>query len=80
MDLQREISLDNNQRKIGKRFYVLVDGVSAESRHLFQARHEGQAPEVDGVVYINEGQPKIGEFAIAKISDAHEYDLVGKIS
>jgi len=33
----------------------MVDGVSEETELLLAARHEGQAPEIDGVVYLTEG-------------------------
>ena len=37
---------------------VLVEGVSEETGLLLEGRHEGLAPEIDGVVYINEDQPQ----------------------
>ncbi|HPM41699.1 MAG TPA: TRAM domain-containing protein, partial [bacterium] len=79
MELQREISLANNRRLVGKRLKVLVEGVSPESELLLCGRHEGQAPEIDGVVYINEGEARGGAFATVEITEAHEYDLVGKL-
>ncbi|MFH0799797.1 MAG: 30S ribosomal protein S12 methylthiotransferase RimO [Pseudomonadota bacterium] len=79
MDAQREVSLSNNMRFVGKRLNVLIEGPSAESPHLIQARHEGQAPDVDGVVYINEGKATAGEFAEVEITEAQEYDLIGKV-
>lgn len=79
MDLQREISLANNFRFIGKRIHVLVEGASSETDMLLQGRHEGQAPEFDGVVYISDGIAAAGDFAIVEVTDAHEYDLVGRI-
>ena len=79
MEVQREISYDHNIRLVGNSLKVLVEGVSEESEFLLKGRHEGQAPDIDGVVYINEGRAEAGEFAIVEITDAHEYDLVGKI-
>lgn len=79
MDLQREISLGNNRRYLGKRIRVLVDGPSKETDMLLAARHEGQAPGIDGVVYIADGIAAAGDFATVEISEAHEYDLVGRI-
>ena len=58
---------------------VLVDGPSDEVPNVLIARHQGQAPDIDGVVFVNEGNPKIGEFAQVLITDFHEYDLVGRI-
>ena len=58
---------------------VLVDGVSAESDLLLQGRNEYQGPEVDGLVYINEGTARSGTFQTVEISKAYEYDLIGRI-
>ncbi|MFA4971125.1 MAG: 30S ribosomal protein S12 methylthiotransferase RimO [bacterium] len=79
MKLQQVIAREKNDSLVGKRLRVLVEGISEESEHLIQARHEGQAPDIDGVVYINEGNPKIGEFAEVEITDSHVYDLVGRV-
>ena len=48
-------------------------------RDAVQARHEGQAPEFDGVVYINEGFARSGSFVTVNITEAHHYDLVGSV-
>ncbi len=76
MELQRGISLKKNTALVGKKMRALVEGPSAETELLIQARHEGQAPDIDGVIYINEGEPRTGEFATVEITEAHEYDLV----
>lgn len=79
MDVQREISLGCNQKFLGHTLKILVEGSSSESNILLQGRHEGQAPEIDGVVLIREGLAASGDFANVKITEAREYDLVGKI-
>lgn len=80
MSVQKKISLRKNRSFVGKKIRVLVEGPSPETPLLIAARHEGQAPDIDGVVYINEGAVRAGDFATVEITDAHEYDLVGKIS
>jgi ribosomal protein S12 methylthiotransferase len=81
---QAKISKRRNKALIGKRFKALLEGVSQESDLLLQARMESQAPEVDGHVLINDapedftGAP--GDFIEIEISEAHEYDLVAKVS
>ena len=40
---------------------------------------EAAAPEIDGVVYLNEGMGVAGDFAKVEITDAAAYDLVGRI-
>ncbi|MBT3181390.1 MAG: 30S ribosomal protein S12 methylthiotransferase RimO [Deltaproteobacteria bacterium] len=79
MELQKEVSLSNNNMFLGKIVRVLVEGSSDETDMLLQARHEGQAPEFDGVIYINEGLAAAGDFAYVEITEAHHYDLVGKV-
>ena len=80
MSMQAEISLENNRSKIGRSFTLLVDGVSEETDMLWEGRLSGQAPDIDGVVYINDGideNVRPGDFRTVKISEAFEYDLVG---
>jgi ribosomal protein S12 methylthiotransferase len=54
LDLQETISLKRGQQKIGNMLEVLVEGPSEETDLLIASRHEGQAPEIDGLVYIND--------------------------
>jgi ribosomal protein S12 methylthiotransferase len=79
MEIQKAITWGKNERRIGSVEPVLVTGVSPESELLIQGRTRFQAPEVDGVVYITDGQPQIGEIVTIKITEAHPYDLVGKV-
>lgn len=79
MRLQQEISFDKNRRQVGRVVQVLIEGESEESGGLMQARHMGQAPEIDGQVYIKEGHARIGDFAMVKIKEFDAYDLTGDI-
>jgi len=79
MQLQQKISFDKNRLHVGKVMQVLVEGPSAESGGLVQARHMGQAPEIDGVVYISEGKTRVGDFALVKIKEFDAYDLTGDV-
>ncbi len=83
MALQRKISLARNRSLIGQEFDVLVDGPSGETDLLWEARLPGQAPEIDGVCYINDfpegGEPRPGQFRRFRVSEAHDYDLVGAL-
>jgi ribosomal protein S12 methylthiotransferase len=79
MALQRRISREQNQRLVGTRLTVLVEGASPETEHLLVGRHEGQAPDIDGQVYINDGLAYPGEFVTVEVTEAHDYDLVGRI-
>ncbi|MBL8290523.1 MAG: 30S ribosomal protein S12 methylthiotransferase RimO [Bryobacterales bacterium] len=82
MSIQRKISKANNKRWLGREAEVLVEGPSAESDLLWQARLTGQAPDIDGICYLNDdnGQPlRAGEFRRVRISEALDYDLVGGV-
>ena len=52
--VQEQIALKKSQRLIGHTIEVMVEGVSEETNLLLESRHEGQAPEIDGVVYLND--------------------------
>ncbi len=80
MLLQKDISRDNLENKVGQKFPVLVTGLSSETDLLFEGRLSTQAPEVDGIVYINDGKPVPGKIQLVEITEAHDYDLVGRIT
>jgi ribosomal protein S12 methylthiotransferase len=83
MKEQRRISLRRNRARIGETCRVLFEGAAKETDLLWQGRLESQAPEIDGVVLINDAPegfaPAPGDFVNVMITDAHEYDLVGSI-
>ena len=77
--IQEAICLRKNRARIGRTLEVLVDGPSEETPLLLASRLEGQAPEIDGVVYLNDGTASSGDFVKAEITDASAYDLVGRL-
>ena len=79
MALQQEISREKHRAFIGKTVEVLVEGFSEETDLLLQGRTSQQAPEIDGVVLINEGQANVGDIVKVHITDSMEYDLIGSI-
>ncbi len=79
MAIQKRINREQNKALVGKRLEVLVEGASEETEHLLVGRHEGQAPEIDGQVYINDGMAYPGEFVTVEVTEAHDYDLVGRV-
>jgi ribosomal protein S12 methylthiotransferase len=79
MALQAEISKELNQARVGTVQEVLIEGFSSETDLLLQGRMRTQAPDIDGVVYINKGQARAGEIVRVLITQAAEYDLVGEI-
>ncbi len=79
--LQRRISLLRNKRLIGGEFSVLVEGPSKETDLLWEARLSTQAPEIDGICYINDFviPARPGEIRTFRVTEAHDYDLVGEL-
>ena len=83
MKEQARISRKRNKAKVGERVRVIFEGESKETDLLWQGRMETQAPDIDGCVLINdvpEGVvPVPGELVNVLITEAQEYDLVGRI-
>ena len=68
---------------IGKEVDVLIEGPSKESDLLWEARMSTQAPDIDGVCYISdpgEGPIASGQMRRMRITQAHDYDLVGELT
>lgn len=77
MQLQQEISAERLKQKIGQTLDVIVDEIDDEG---IIGRTKSDAPEVDGLVYIENlsGAPvKVGEFIKVTITHSDEYDLWG---
>ena len=79
MKLQQSISFDINRNFVGKTVDVLIDEKLEGDKGKFAGRTEGDAPEVDGVVYVSGKDLKIGSFRRVMITDALEYDLIGEV-
>jgi ribosomal protein S12 methylthiotransferase len=79
MKAQSRVSFRKNRALVGRIEPVLVEGVSEESELLLKGRSVRQAPDVDGLVYINAGQANVGDIVQLRITDSSEYDLVGAI-
>jgi len=79
METQQKISHQRNKEYIGKKLKVLVNGFSKETEFLLDSRSEFQGPDVDGLVYINKGKGTPGTFNTVEITEAHPYDLIGRI-
>ena len=80
--VQRKISRKLNRRWVGQEIPVLIEGPSAESELLWEARSAGQAPGIDGVCYISDpGDSPLaaGQIRIMRITKSHDYDLVGDL-
>jgi len=79
MRVQQAISREHQNAMVGRRLEVLVEGPSPETPLLLVGRHAGQAPEIDGVVYVNRGTARAGDLVEVEVEQAGDYDLVGGI-
>jgi ribosomal protein S12 methylthiotransferase len=83
MKLQQGIVARKQESRIGSEVRVLIDGPSPEHELVLQGRLEGQAPEIDPVVYLTDADPSIygsGQLIRATIVGARGYDLVARPS
>lgn len=76
MLLQSDISLDNNQKMVGKVIKVFIEG---EESNKYYGRSYKDAPEIDGNVFFSSKEKhNPGDFTYVKIVEASEYDLIGE--
>jgi ribosomal protein S12 methylthiotransferase len=75
MALQQQVSREIQRRYVGKTLRVLVEKPTADG---VLARTHADAPEIDGSVLV-QGDARVGEFAMVRITGASEYDLTGEI-
>jgi len=78
MELQEDISTCRLEARIGRTIEVLIDEVDDEGA---LARSQGDAPEIDGLVYITDGQElEVGEFATVRVTDCDVHDLYAQLA
>jgi ribosomal protein S12 methylthiotransferase len=80
MKRQGELSLENNQKYVGRVLKVLVEGPAKEPHGSWIGRASFQAPEIDGVIYVNQAKTKRGALVDVHIRAAHQYDLRGDMA
>jgi len=77
MELQEDISTQRLERKIGREIEVLVEEADEEGA---VARSEADAPEIDGLVHIPNGEHlEVGEFARVRVTDCDVHDLYAEV-
>ena len=79
MARQKRIVAQAQRQRIGTEAPVLIDGVSPEHELVVQGRLEGQAPEIDSVVYLTDCDPtslKAGDLIRTRIVGTRGYDLL----
>ena len=76
MRAQQEVAFALANDRAGTRFRVLVDEPARGGFAV--ARHEGQAPSVDGVTYVSRSEASAGEFVTVRCTGRRDYDLVAR--
>ncbi len=76
MELQQDISLEQNTRKVDQRVEVLCEGQLPSGK--YRGRTQGDSPEVDGSVIFEADTVYPGEYVEILVTDATEYDLEGR--
>lgn len=73
---QQDVAFRRAKGRKGERMRVMIDGYG--ERGVYSARHEGQAPDVDSLVFVDGGEYDPGEFVNVKVTGSREYDLLAK--
>jgi len=80
LQAQQEVSLGRHRELVGRTMPAIVCGPLAEMELLTEGRLKRQAPEIDGRLLINDGVAASGSLVEVEITEAHPYDLVGRIA
>lgn len=76
MRVQQEVAFAHAAAMKGRTFEVMIDGFGKGG--IYPARHQGQAPEVDGLVYVEGGEHDPGDFVTVRCTGSRGYDLVAR--
>jgi ribosomal protein S12 methylthiotransferase len=78
MELQQNISYENNFKKVGNIYDVLIEEHDVEN--IYIGRTYMDSVDIDGCVYVSSDKElTIGNIYKVKINDALEYDLIGEV-
>lgn len=79
MELQQELALEWGESLVGYELDCLIDQ-PADKAGMWIGRTYADAPEIDGVVYVQGGDLEVGQMVPVTITEANEYDLAGTLS
>jgi ribosomal protein S12 methylthiotransferase len=79
MQIQQTISEDFLSGMIGRKIKVIIDQIGEDEDFSLEGRSYFDSPEIDGTVFIEEGEALIGDIVEIEITDAWEYDLIGRV-
>jgi ribosomal protein S12 methylthiotransferase len=88
MSIQKKISAHKLKRHLGQNLQVMLEGPSKDTDLVWEARLQGMAPDIDGKVYVTEFEgvndmadlPAPGTLATIEITEAKDYDLIGRVT
>ena len=83
MRLQKRIVRKRHRARTGETIRVMIDGPSVDSDLVLQGRAEGQAPDIDAVVYLADCDPsayEAGQIVSARVVGASDYDLIASMA
>ena len=81
MARQQELVSRRQAARVGERVRLVVDGASDEHELVLRGRLEGQAPEIDPLVYLTECDPSAyarGDFIDVELVGSRAYDLIAR--
>jgi ribosomal protein S12 methylthiotransferase len=88
MSIQKKISARKLKKQVGQTLQVMLEGPSKDTDLIWEARLQGMAPDIDGKVYVTEFEgvndaadlPAPGTLATIEITEAKDYDLIGRVT
>jgi ribosomal protein S12 methylthiotransferase len=88
MSIQKKISARKLKKQVGQTLQVMLEGFSKDTDLIWEARLQGMAPDIDGKVYVTEFEgvndaadlPAPGALATIQITEAKDYDLIGRVT
>jgi len=88
MSIQKKISARKLKKQVGQTLQVMLEGPSKDTDLVWEARLQGMAPDIDGKVYVTEfagvndaaDLPAPGTLATIEITEAKDYDLIGRVT
>ena len=83
MEIQSEISFENNKKHLKQSLDVLIEGIPKENPDILIGRARFQAPEVDGMILIDapgKWEKVVNTIQKVEITGGDVYDLYGKLA
>jgi len=78
---QQDVAFKRAKSMVGKTIEVLIDRPAGrDAEDGFVGRHQGQAPDIDSVVFVHGGELHPGQILSVKVTDFQAYDLVADVA